>query len=455
MSTLQSSAVLRLSAVGLALRVALLVVVITNALLLARMLGPSGFGQYFLFLRLVSVLAALADLGFSQSVNAFCGRHREWRRHIHNVMLWLVPIFSLAATVLAGLVLWFAGQTLLPNLTRSLMVLAFFVLPLSLYANLWNSMMIGIAQIWRVNLVQLVMCTVSLSLTVIFVVVLQGGVKAAANIYVVVMFAQFLVMLIMGLRFGKHVPAESPQDLRNTMMSFGLRAYPGAIGHLLFIRIPVFIINITHGPAAVGIFSIAQQIAEKLLLPVESIQDVVYERMSVLPAQAAAAAMNLYLRLTWWGVWGTVIFASVFSYVGVGLVLGSAYTQAIGVAQILFVGSAFAAVSLLLDTFFVNQLHRPGLVSILAWVKFLLGLVFSLLLIPSFGVRGAAVSVALMQIIGAVVYVYLYVRVTKSGLKDLLYIRVNDIALLRGQIAALTGFGARPAGEWKAPAKAS
>src|SRR4029078_7335434 len=185
-----------------------------------------------------------------------------------------------------------------------------------------------------------------------------------------------------------------------------------------------------------GIFSVAQQVAEKLLLPVDAIQDVVYERMSVLPARAAAAAMNLYLRLTWWGAWGIVIVGSFASYLGVALLLGSAYVEAITVAQVLFFGTAFAAVSLLLDTFFVNQLHRPGLVSILAWVKVLLGLVFSVLLIPSFGVRGAAASVALMQIIGAAVYVYLYVRVTKSGLKDLIYISVNGIALLRGPLAS-------------------
>ena len=145
--------------------------------------------------------------------------------------------------------------------------------------------------------------------------------------------------------------------------------------------------------------------------------------------------MNLYLRLTWWGVWGTVIIGSLLSYLGVKLLLGSAYLEAITVAQVLFFGSAFAAVSLLLDTFFVNQLHRPGVVSILAWVKFLLGLAFSLLLIPSFGVKGAAASVALMQIIGAAIYVYLYVRVTKSALKDLLYVRAHDIALVKKQIA--------------------
>ena len=163
---------LRLSAVGLTLRVALLIVVVANALTLARVLKPDGFGQYFLFLRLVSVLAALADLGLSQSANAFYGRHKEWRGRIHRIILRYVPIFWLAATAIGGVALWFGQRFFLPNLTPLLTVMAFVILPFSLYANLWNSMMIGMAQIWRVNLLQLVMCTFSLSLTAIFVVML-------------------------------------------------------------------------------------------------------------------------------------------------------------------------------------------------------------------------------------------------------------------------------------------
>jgi O-antigen/teichoic acid export membrane protein len=430
---------LRLSAVGLTLRVGLLVVVVTNALILARVLRPEGFGEYFLFLRLVAVLAAFADFGLSQSVNAFYGRHKHWRGHIHNLMLQLVPIFSVAASCVAGLVLWLGGRWLLPNLSILLMFMAFAILPLSLYANLWNSMMVGTTQIWRVNLLQLVMCTFSLSLTIVFVVILAGGVRTAAINYLVVMFVQFVVMLAMGIRLSKDQPSsESPVDLRRKMMSFGLRAYPGSIGYLLCMRIPVFIINVTHGPAAVGIFSVAQQVAEKLLLPVEAIQDVTYEKMSTLSSAVAAKAMNLYLRLTWWGMWGIIILASVFSYLGIVLLLGSAYLQAISVAHLLFIGSAFAAVSLLMDTFFVNQLHRPGLVSILAWLKFLFALTLGLILIPPFGVKGAAASLATMQIVGAAVYVYLYLRVTKSDWKDLVYIRRHDLALLRKQITSLT-----------------
>lgn len=436
---------LRLSAVGFTLRVGLLVVVMANALLLARVLRPAGFGQYFLFLRLVGVLAAFADFGLSQSVNAFYGRHKNWRGHIHSFMLQFIPIFSLGTICIGGIVLWLGGRWLLPNLPTLLMVMAFAILPLSLYANLWNSMMVGTTQIWRVNLLQLVMCTFSLSLTIVFVVILAGGVRTAAINYLVVMFVQFVVMLVMGIRLSKDLSAEGrPVELRRKMMSFGLRAYPGSIGSLMCMRIPVFIINITHGPAAVGIFSVAQQVAEKLLLPVEAIQDVTYEKMSTLSAAVAAKAMNLYLRLTWWAMWGLVLLAAVFSYLGIVLLLGSAYLQAIGVAYLLFVGAAFAAASLLMDTFFVNQLQRPGLVSILAWSKFLLALTLGLILIPPFGAKGAAMSLAAMQVIGAFVYLYLYLRVTKSAWRDLLYIRGHDIRLLRKQIGSLTIFA--PAG---------
>jgi O-antigen/teichoic acid export membrane protein len=421
--------------VGLGLRVALLIVVVVNALVLARVLKPQRFGEYFLFLRLVSVLAAFADIGLSQSANAFYGRHKEWRGRIHWITLRLVPVFWLAATIIGGLTLWFGEQLLLPNLPRLLTIMAFVVLPFSLYANLWNSMMIGMAQIWRVNLLQLVMCTLSLILTGIFVVSLRGGVRTAAINYLGVMFVQFVVMLIMGFRISKDMPSlEPPVDLQHKMLSFGLRAYPGSIGHLLWTRIPVFILNITHGSAAVGIFSVAQQVVEKMLLPVEAVQDVVYQKMSVSPRRVAANAMSLYLRLTWWGIWGIVLLGALSSYLMIVIFLGSEYMQAIGVAQVLFVGSAFVAISLLLDTFFVNQLHRPGLVSILAWLKFILGVVLALLLIPRYGQKGAAAALVVTQILGAVAYIWLYVRITETRFSDLLLIRADDIALLKNRL---------------------
>lgn len=423
------------------LRLVLLLVVLTNALVLARSLHPEGFGQYFLFLRVVSVLAALGDLGLSQSANAFYGRHAGSREIIHRIVLCLVPVCWLGVTALGTIFIVISGSTLLPNLSSVFAVIAFAVLPFALYANLWNSMMIGMGQIWRVNLLQVFMCSLSLSLSVVFIAVMRRGVQTAVVIYLSVMVLQFLVMLAMQFRAQHNVgDTLPPVDLAKKMLTFGLRAYPGSLGQLLLMRMPVFVINITHGPAAVGIFSIAQQAVEKILLPVEAIQDGVYQKMSTLPGRLAAAAMTRYMRLTWWGMWAMVLTGILSAYAVVTLLLGPAYAQAVGVMQILFVGSAFAALPLLLDTFFVNQLHRPGLVSIVVWVKFLLGLILALALIPKFGVRGAAVAMTITHLVGCVAYVGLYLRATNTGLKDLLQIERNDITLLKAHaLTALAG----------------
>src|SRR5262249_53214431 len=158
-------------------------------------------------------------------------------------------------------------------------------------------------------------------------------------------------------------------NLSRQMLHFGLRGYLGSISNLLWTRAPVFILNVTHGPSAVGIFSLGQQVIEKLLLPVQSVRDVVYQKMSVLPAESAAPAMNRFVRLMIWGMLGMIVVGAIFTPLAVSLLLGPQYAEVSQLTRILLFGAVFVAVCLLLDTFFINQLHRPGLVSIFSWLK--------------------------------------------------------------------------------------
>ncbi len=432
----------RLSLVGFGLRLALVIIVIANALLLARLLGPQEFGEYFLFLRVVSVLAVVGDLGLSQSANAFYGRHKEWQDSIHRAILRIFPILCLGTTIFGGLALWLGGDVFLPHITRFLTIAAFVALPLSLYANLWNSMMIGMGRIWRVNLIQLVMCGLALILNVIFVAGLSGGLVFAASIYVLVMLVQFVVMILMAFRLSHDdQSAEPPSQLSRQMLHFGLRGYSGSVSSLLWTRVPVFILNATHGAIAVGVFSIGQQVVEKMLLPVQAIRDVVYQKMSVLPRPNARLAMNRYLRLTWWGMVITLVLALVALPVAIVPLLGPAYANAVEVMRLLLAGAAFAAISLLLDTFFINHLHRPGLVSLIVWLKVVIGLALAVLWIPKFGAYGAAGAMAFTQIVGAAVYVALYLRVSGSKLSELMFIHSHDVTLLRDQLVTIVRMG--------------
>jgi O-antigen/teichoic acid export membrane protein len=151
----------------------------------------------------------------------------------------------------------------------------------------------------------------------------------------------------------------------------------------------------------------------------------------------ATAAMNRYLRLTWWGMVIVVLLAVLTVPWMVVPVLGPAYASVITTVQILLGGVAFVGVSQLLDVYFVNHLHRPGLASIMAWVSVALGLTLAIFLIPNYAERGAAWAVTCTSVVGCIVYVCLYLSVTGTHVKELLLIRRHDIGLVREQLAGI------------------
>ncbi|MGB7923973.1 MAG: oligosaccharide flippase family protein [Pyrinomonadaceae bacterium] len=434
---------LKLSLVGLGSRVALMALTMLNALLLARILGPQGFGEYFLFLRVVSVLTVVADFGLSQSANAFFGRYEEWRAHLHKIILRFVPLFSACTLGIGALIVWLAGDTLLPNLPRQLTWMAFAVMPIQLYANIWISMMTGMGRIWQLNLAQLITSTLSLLMTLVFVVALSGGVITAATIYTVAILVQSAMMLAMALKINsvstraEEDEEQPPAALSTEMLHFGLRGYLGSFSYILWTRVPVFMLNYFHGTAAVGIFSVAQQLIDRMLLPVQAVQDASYRKMSRLSSRAARFTMNRYLRLTWWGMWVVVALGVLLAPSVIVLLLGQKYAASAEVCRLLLPGVAFMGAALLLDTYFLNQLRRPGMLSIVAWVNALVSLTLALLFIPAMAERGAALALVFTQILGGAVYFALYVRLSRARPSEFFLIHRKDLTALREQARSI------------------
>jgi O-antigen/teichoic acid export membrane protein len=409
-----------------------------NALLLARILGPRRFGEYFLFLRVVSVLTVVADFGLSQSANAFFGRYEEWRAYLHRIILRFVPIFSVCTLGIGAGVIWLAGDTLLPNLPRRLTWMAFAALPIQLYTNIWIGMMTGMGRIWQLNLAQLITGTLSLLMTLIFIVGLRGGAVVAATIYIVAILVQSLIMIVMASRINSgSTRAEPPAGLSREMLHFGLRGYLGTFSYILWTRVPVFVLNFFHGTAAVGIFSVAQQLADRMLLPIQAVQDASYRKMSTLSSRAATFSINRYLRLTWWGMWIVVLLGVLLAPSVIVLLLGERYAASADVCRVLLPGVAFMGAALLLDTYFLNQLRRPGLLSIVAWVNALISLTLAFLFIPSMAEKGAGLALVSTQIIGAAIYFALYLRLSGARFAQLFCLNNKDLTALREQAGTI------------------
>lgn len=141
------------------------------------------------------VMTVITDLGMSQAVNIFAGRYPELVPVIHALMLRIVVGMWLVVSIVIVLAFFLLGQEVLPNLPARYGLAVLLALPLTVYAGLWNNLMLGTGRIPLLNAVQLFVGPKQIILIFAYVVVLSGGVGGAIGVYLVSLVVQSAIML--------------------------------------------------------------------------------------------------------------------------------------------------------------------------------------------------------------------------------------------------------------------
>jgi O-antigen/teichoic acid export membrane protein len=211
------------------------------------------------------------------------------------------------------------------------------------------------------------------------------------------------------------------------LLSFSIRGYPNALATLSWSRLPAFILDFTHGAGAVGLFSVAQQVLEQLILPIQAAQDAIYQRVAGLQRAQATRDMNRYLRTGFWAMLPLTVVCAVLSPWAVPLVFGSAFSGAAPVFQILLVSLLASVVPALLSPYFFGQLQRPELASGLAWIRVLLALTLSAVLAAALAEIGVAIALAVADVCSTLLIIYVYVRMAGTPLSQAVIPRGTDL----------------------------
>ena len=419
--------------VGLGGRSSTLALTLLNVIVLARSLGPLGRGQYFVFVSFILVMSAVADLGVSQSAVVFSGKGEVPMSTIHRVVLALALTLGAVVALATVLALPILGENVLAGIPQAWSLAALGLFPLAVYANFWTGMMIGARLIVEVNAVQLAMSAVTLAANVALVVT-SGNATIAVSIYVAVLALQGLVMYAIAARAGgSDRRASNSGKVAREMLAFGTRAYTNALSGLVWARSGVFVLNALHGAASAGIYSVAQQIAEKALAPIQALQDVIYNRMSSLPTTLAVALLNRYLRLTIAAVVPTFALGIALAPVFLPELFSESFRGAILPLQILFAGSAVQSVPVILATYFVAHVRRPGFLSVFAVANTALHLALLFAFVPSLAETGAALAMVATQVTGTSLILSVYLRMARTDAASALLLRSGDLDLIRRQ----------------------
>jgi len=240
-----------------------LVLATAQGVVLARWLGTEGKGVVALAMLVSSALAMLLNPGLTAS---YVFHAAGARLPLQVLTRHAVTFSSLAG--LAGIALFGLGlatgvvQRLLPGVPTAPLLLAVAALPVTILSALLGALLHGQQRIRTLNVVTVARAAVVLVLTVAALIGLGLGPVGAVG---AILAGTLVTVAAFGWLLQQDGDAWKPGFERTTathLLHYGTRAHAGNLAQFFNYRLDMFVVNFIAGPAAVGIYTVAVRLAE-------------------------------------------------------------------------------------------------------------------------------------------------------------------------------------------------
>ena len=387
---------------GLSTPIALLLVVIQS-----RFLAPSGRGTFVLVVLSVTILSRLlGQLGLAVTAR-MRARDTDLRRLVHRA-------FGL------GVVLGLAGGALVAaaapalNVRGDLALIAAVALVPNVLWQTASGVLLGLARVRVWNLIQALSPILTLVGMLVLVVALDGGVRAAVIAWtaahlLTAAFALFVTREVW-LPFGR--PALLDEHGR-TMLRLALAMGAVQVVNLIGYRVELFILEFYDGVSAVGIYSIAMQAAEALwLIPAALATAITGPAVHDDEADATKLVARSALKsILYTGAVAVVV--GVAAPFLIPLLFGDDFDGAARPLALLLPGVVLFAPVTVLVVYLSVRHGRPHLSLVVSVAAAVVTAALAFLLIPEYGVDGAAVASAVGYAVGGALAWALFRRVAR------------------------------------------
>jgi O-antigen/teichoic acid export membrane protein len=186
--------------------------------------------------------------------------------------------------------------------------------------------------------------------------------------------------------------------LAREVAAYGFRAQLGTIALLLNARLDFALVGALIGPASLGIYAVASRYAELLRLPALAMNYVLFPAYARDGGAVAAAEVRATLPRIGWVPAAVAVPMALAAPLVLPLFFGRPFAAAVVPAWVLLVGLAGGGVVGVIGAF-LSGVGRPGLYSAALGAGLPVTVALDLLLIPPFGVTGAAVASAVAYLV--------------------------------------------------------
>ena len=391
-----------------------------NAVILARVLGPAGWGLLGLALLIPAVTVTFCVLGQDMVNATFAGLYKDKRNSLFQQSL-LITFFGaiIGALVICAFYFWLpVAKGQFGKLSTNLILLICLLVPAELLNRLMVSLVRGVGQVVTAAVINVVQGAVFLCLLVVFLAWRGGGL----GVSLILVVLNYLVGVVLSLYVLREYVALRPSDFSSSLFKksliFGGQVSLTALATFLVYRINQGILGFMVSAEQVGFYIVAVSLAERLRLLPDSISSAFLPRLAneLSSRQSQVPAVFRYTTIV---SVGSMLLAAVVGAPAIFVLFGRDYRASIPSFLLLLPGlAALGGASILSSDLAARQ--KPKYSMWTAYATLAINIVLNFILIPIAGIVGSALASTVSYIFACGMVLLFYRHESKTSLRDML-----------------------------------
>jgi O-antigen/teichoic acid export membrane protein len=313
-------------------------------------------------------------------------------------------------------------------------------LPAVLIVQTLTAALIAVGRLTIANFLQFLLPVATVGGMVLFVVGLGRGTTGAVFAWVIAQFVVAAVGLIAGARIWLPLSVRSLPGARiRSMFMLGLRLGIVNLVSLLNYRVELVILELNHGLAAVGIYSLATSLAELLWVVSSALATATVAPVVSAPDDRAAA--QIVARAVRGALIGTAVAGVVVAIGAIFFlvpIFGFYFKPSLAPLLILIPATIAFAPGSIISVWFSMRMGTTRYPLRISIVSLVVTTVTAIILIPHHFAIGAAESAAAGYIVGMTAGLYWFSRQASVPKRELVP-RPNDLRVLAGIVRGISG----------------
>lgn len=403
---------------------------IPTTILIARAVGPAGKGVLTLVGTLVA-LVGLLSLGVEASLVHEGSRGGRPIRELTRAALGIASIVGpLGAFIVAGLFASMFYESIPPE-ARLWAYAAALTVPLLITSGYLQAIFIALGRLIEVGLLSATLALLGF-FAALLVFVLELDISALLGFNLVSVAVVSGIVVVLSRSYGVLPMSKEPvrRSLRRSLLAYGVRSHLGMAVSALNNRLVILLVALWLSTTQVGFYSIAVTAAETLSLIPTFMGTMIFQRAATLASEEATQFTGLATRLTAFTLCVGALIWLVAAEPLIRLLFGSAFIPAKNPLLILLPGIVLLGLWKNLTNDLVGR-GFPEVRSYTAGLSLAVSVVLVALLIPAFGIFGAALASTISYSLAFAASVVLYGRKTGVRYRDLILPRLSDLRDLR------------------------